>query len=250
MDWPVIGAIGGVSVLAVAVTVAAVAMVRATPEPPKKVVVTGMAPLLRYESRPEVGILNGTQPTTLDPADYGPASQPQRVQPSTPQQAAPVRRNPPPEHVARPQPQPHLQPQSQPLEQLQSPTHGPVASRPLAPGLNPARPQAEPQRADQRYEGVLTLPEISRIKASMHLTPQQEPQWRPVEAIMRDIGRQQTAQIGAGQRPEVDPASVQRLYQAAQPLLATLRPDQKEIMRRFARPLKSDGFKMLIVGLD
>jgi hypothetical protein len=222
-------------------------MVRATPEPPKKVVVTGMAPLLKFEARPEVGILNATQPTTLNPADFAPGAQPQRVQPKAPQQAAPpARRNPPPEHVARPPPQPHLPPQSQPLEQLQPPTHGPVASRPLAPGLNPARPQAEPQRADQRYEGVLTLPEISRIKASMHLTPQQEPQWRPVEAIMRDIGRQQTAQIGAGQRPEVDPASVQRLYQAAQPLLATLRPDQKEHLRKLARQM---GYESVASGL-
>src|SRR3977135_3947652 len=127
INWPVIGAIGGMSVLGIGVTVAAVAMVRATPEPPKKkVVVTGMAPLMRYETRPEVGILNGTQTTTLDPADFAPGAP--RVQPKAhgrAQAAPPVRRNPPPEHVARPQPQPHLQPQSQPLEQLQPPTHGP-----------------------------------------------------------------------------------------------------------------------------
>jgi hypothetical protein len=240
MDWPVIGAIAAVSVLAIGVTVAALAMVRATPEPPKKkVVVTGMAPLLRYESRPEVGILNGTQQTTLNPADFGAGSPSQRVQPKAPKQA-PGRRNPPPEQTARPVLPPH--------EQLQSPspTHGPVASRPLAPGLNPARPPAEPPGVDQRYEGVLTLPEISRIKASMRLTPQQEPHWRPVEAIMRDIGRQQTAQISSGHPPEVDSATAERLIQAAQPLLATLRPDQKEQIRKLARQM---GYESVASGI-
>jgi hypothetical protein len=222
LDWPVIGAVAGVSVLAVVVTVGAVAMVRATPEPPKKPAVTGMAPLMRYETRPEVGILNGTQPTTLNPADFTPGAQAARPQPKGPQQA-PAKRAPPPEHAARPV-TPHSEQQLQPP----SPTHGPVASRPLVPGDNPARQQLEPPRADRHNEGVLTLPEISRIKATMRLTPQQEPHWRPVEAVMRDIGRVQTAQISAGRKPEVDSDLVQRLYQAAQPLLGTLRPDQKE----------------------
>src|SRR5262245_43160048 len=111
MDWPVIGAISGVSVLAIAVTVGAVAMVRSAPEPPKRATIA-MAPLLRFEPRPEVGILTGgPQLASLNPADYGastPRGQPKASsQASAPPQASapqasPARRTPPPEAVARP----------------------------------------------------------------------------------------------------------------------------------------------------
>src|SRR5436190_22742967 len=101
MDWPVLGAIGGVGVLALAVTVGALAVVRATPEPPNKVVSTALTPLMGIETRPEVGILNGPpQLQPLDPADFGPNAV--RVQPKAPPPAAPAKRTPPPEHVARP----------------------------------------------------------------------------------------------------------------------------------------------------
>jgi hypothetical protein len=237
MDWPVIGAVSGVAALAVAVTLGTVAMVRSAPEPPKRTT-AALAPLLRFEPRPEVGILNGPQLSSLNPADYGPGAS-ARVQPpaapqpqATPPQAAPVRKNPPTTTpVAKP---------VHPPEQLRPPpAQGPVAARPLPPDPRLAlpKPQFEPPKVDHRYDGVLTLAEISRIKTNLRLTPQQEPQWRPVEAVMRDIGRQQTAQVQAGRKPEVDNGSVQRLYMAAQPLLGTLRPDQKEQIRKLARQM-------------
>jgi hypothetical protein len=245
MDWPVIGAVSGVAALAVAVTVGAVAMVRSAPEPPKKTT-AALAPLLRFEPRPEVGILNGPQLSSLNPADYG-AGTSARVQPqgapqspATPPQAAPVRKNPPAAPVAKP---------AHPPEQLRPPpAQGPVATRPLTPDprFAPPKPQFEAPKVDHRYDGVLTLAEISRIRTNLRLTPQQEPQWRPVEAVMRDIGRQQTAQVQAGRKPEVDNGSVQRLYMAARPLLGTLRPDQKEQIRKLARQMGYDSVASMI----
>jgi len=243
MDWPVLGAIGGVAVLAVAVTVGALAVVRATPEPPKRLVSTGLKPLMRIEARPEIGIVNAPpQQQTLDPADFGPNTVRMQPKAATPQAPPSPKRTAPPEHVARPE---HARPVPAPSEQLRPPTpaHGPVATGPAQfdPRVAPGRPPIEAQRSDPRYEGVLTLSEISRIRASMRLSPQQEPHWRPVEAVLRDIGRQQTLAINAGRRPEVDSASVQRLAQAAQPLVATLRPDQKEQFRRLGRQTSNDS---------
>jgi hypothetical protein len=114
------------------------------------------------------------------------------------------------------------------------------------PRLAPPKPQFEAPKVDHRYDGVLTLAEISRIKTNLRHTPQQEPQWRPVEAVMRDIGRQQTAQVQAGRKPEVDNGSVQRLYMAARPLLGTLRPDQKEQIRKLARQMGYDSVASMI----
>src|SRR2546421_12442621 len=105
MDWPVIGAITGVTVLGAAVTVGAIAMVRSTPEPAKKTAV--MAPLLRFESRPEVGIINGPELPGLMPSNFG--KLPPRP-PAAPQTkaapVAPAAKNPPP--AAAPKPRPAL----------------------------------------------------------------------------------------------------------------------------------------------
>src|SRR5439155_4153959 len=99
MDWPVIGAITGVTVLAAAVTVGAIAMVRSTPEPAKKTAV--MAPLLRFESRPEVGIINGPELPGLAPSNFGKLPPPP---PAKSAPAAPAAKNPPPPTAARPGP--------------------------------------------------------------------------------------------------------------------------------------------------
>jgi len=244
MDWPVIGAITGVTVLGAAVTVGAIAMVRSTPEPAKKTAV--MAPLLRFESRPEVGIINGPELPGLTPSNFG--KLPPRPPPAPPAKAAPAApaaKNPPPPTAARPGP---ALAALAPAERNYGMAHGPVAPRPLAPDprFEAPRPHFEAPKVDRRYDGVMTLAEISRIKASMRLTPAQEPQWHPVESVLRDIGRQQTALVHAGRKPEVDSAVVQRLYLAARPLLAMLRPDQKEQVRRLARSLGYESVAAMI----
>ena len=83
----------------------------------------------------------------------------------------------------------------------------------------------------------MTGSEIGRIRAALRLTAEQLPLWRPVEAVLRDIGRQQLAQIRNGDKPDVNMSAMTRVYYAAQSLLGTLRPDQKEQVRRLARSM-------------
>ncbi len=89
------------------------------------------------------------------------------------------------------------------------------------------------------YRGVLTSAEIARIKYSLRLSPDQERAWPSVEAALAEMGRQQIALIRHGQEPRISPNEWPpgRLYAAAGPLLQTLRPDQKETVRRLCRSL-------------
>jgi hypothetical protein len=90
-----------------------------------------------------------------------------------------------------------------------------------------------------RYHGVLTSTEIARIKYSLRLTPDQERAWPSVEAALAEMGRQQVALIRHGQEPRISQNDWPpgRLYAAAGPLVQTLRPDQKETVRRLCRSL-------------
>lgn len=236
MDWRVMGAVSGVTVLAVAVTLGAVAVVRSSPEPQKRP--STYAPPLRFEPRPKVGVLNGAEVTTIKSSNYGPAK---------PKAAA---------APARPKPGPKLSSVSSKPEPMLTPgkpaalPQGPLATpKPSAPDSHvaPAKPNIKPPKAtDHRFDGVLTLAEIGRIKSTMRLTREQEPQWVPVERALRDIGRQQTANVNAGKKPEINSGSVQRLYSAAGPLLGTLRPDQKEQIRKIARQMGYNSVASMI----
>ena len=90
-----------------------------------------------------------------------------------------------------------------------------------------------------RYRGVLTSAEIARVKYNLRLTPDQERAWPSVEAALAEMGRQQIALIRHGQEPRISPNDWPpgRLYAVAGPLLQTLRPDQKDIVRRLCRSL-------------
>jgi hypothetical protein len=90
-----------------------------------------------------------------------------------------------------------------------------------------------------RYHGVLTSAEIVRIKHNLRLTPEQELAWPPVEAALGEMGRQQIALIRHGQEPRISQSEwpAGRLYSVAGPLLQTLRPDQKDAVRRLCRSL-------------
>jgi hypothetical protein len=118
-------------------------------------------------------------------------------------------------------------------------TAPPVAKAPAAgPRVAPPAPQVE------QYQGVLTEAQITRIRYSLRLTPEQVLLWPPVHSMLSEMGHQQIAQIKAGQKPTLQAADwpPQKLYGAAGPLLNALRPDQKEQVRSLCRSL---GFQMV-----
>lgn len=87
------------------------------------------------------------------------------------------------------------------------------------------------------FEHEAAAVDIARVKRVLHLTPEQEPLWPPVEAALRDIARRQTQAEPAGFVRRVshqvvaivlDSAAVRRLAVAARPLIAVLRDDQKQ----------------------
>jgi hypothetical protein len=122
----------------------------------------------------------------------------------------------------------------------------PAAARvPLPPKRAAAAPKHDPNRKDT------ATAELARIKATLKLTPSQEPYWPPVEAALRDILMElgyepdhahgsKTAHA-APKRPaavaptQIDPDRVQRLTSAAMPLLMTFDESQKREVRRLAR---------------
>ncbi len=86
------------------------------------------------------------------------------------------------------------------------------------------------------FEQEAAAVDVARVKRVLHLTPEQERLWPPVEAALRDISRRQTqAERGVVHRISqrvvsivLDGAAVHRLAVAARPLIAVLRDDQKQ----------------------
>ncbi len=95
-------------------------------------------------------------------------------------------------------------------------------------------------------DGTLTVEQIARIKANLHLTPQQEQHWAPVEAELRVIARQMAADKAAGKKTKLTAETAQRLYWAAGPLIMSLRDDQKQEVRRLARSMGLEQVASLI----
>jgi hypothetical protein len=111
----------------------------------------------------------------------------------------------------------------------------------MVPEIHAALPTAH-------YQGVLTNAEIFRIKNNLRLSPDQEPKWPPVEAALSEMGRQQIQEIRHGQEPRISQNDwpPQRLYSIAGPLLMSLRPDQKDQVRRLCRSLGFDAVASLL----
>jgi hypothetical protein len=99
-----------------------------------------------------------------------------------------------------------------------------------------------------RYQGVLTSAEMARVRRDLRLTPDQEPKWPPVEAALSEMGREQITLLRHGQEPRVSPNDwpPQRLYSIAGPLLMSLRPDQKDQVRRLCHSLGFDGVATML----
>ena len=102
-------------------------------------------------------------------------------------------------------------------------------------------PQAAPF-ADHRYDGVISPGAISNIRSSLQLSPDQELRWRALAAAFGDAGREQKAQIDAGQRltSEFNKQILAKVIPSAIPLVQSLRDDQLNAAGRLARVL---GFK-------
>ena len=137
---------------------------------------------------------------------------------------------------------------------LMPPAESPApAAEPVTPAAEPAPRQAtgarpaavpeKPKRASAPSNAILDDGQIASIKSRLRLTSQQAQYWPAVEAALRDVARQQA--IDARKRHphkpppplDVNSAEVQRLIQAAMPLLQRLREDQKREVRTLVRVL-------------
>jgi hypothetical protein len=236
LDWGLIGATAGLAACLAVLGAGAIVVLRAGPEEVRKAPPT---PLLWSSRRTDAaadlqvfaasGGAMVTDARPLAPARERPATSYELFPASTEASAAPV---------AAPPRKPRVEPiVAKPAPEPKTPTH--VAMAPAAaaakPSVHPQAPGAAPKIVDHRYDGVLTMAEIARLKTSLQLTPDQEPLWRPLEAELRKIGRMQMALVHSGQKPEIPQSEHQPIYQAAMPLFATLRPDQKERVRIIAR---------------
>jgi hypothetical protein len=83
------------------------------------------------------------------------------------------------------------------------------------------------------------------MRAALKLTRDQEPYWPPVEALLRDIARQQTklrpaataTTNGKPVKMEIGDADTQRLTSVAFQLLMSLREDQRRDALRLAQAM-------------
>ena len=87
---------------------------------------------------------------------------------------------------------------------------------------------------------------IAAIKAELRLTATQLPLWQRLEEALRAVSREQAQDESAGLLRRVsrrvvaimfDDTTVQRLKEAALPLLASLSEEQKAVARRIAQKL-------------
>ncbi len=243
MDWPLTAAVGTLVVAVGAASVGAVVVLRSEPQKieTSQFQLSALNTTAAYSKPAPVSSNNvnlsparpGLVPARpgLVPAGPGlvPAEQPLLV-PAAPLVVAPASVM--PSIVAVAPPSVAVERPKVPLPAVNQEPPKP-AKRTVAPPSN--HPPPPPKIA--RVDGVMTGGEIARIRSSLRLTSEQEPLWRPVEAVLRGIGRQQAIQIRNGEKPEVDTSAMYRLYGAAQPLLAVLKPEQKERVRRLARSM-------------
>ena len=247
MDWPVIGSLTGVAVLAGVVGVGTFAalrsdepLVRQRPSAPALLGAPQSAPALHarpqqpHQQQPhQQQSYQQGQTLVLSRLSVQDAELDVAIRPSVfPVEPAPrLRLEPPPfaEGLGEREKEPEtasLQPDD--AEKNDQP---PVAARP-----GPKKPKDKP-RVKVHDRRVMTAGKIVTLRRTLRLVPDQVAHWRPVEVVLREIGREQLAQLKRGGKPEVGTGLMMRLYYAAQPLLGTLRPDQKERIRAMARSL-------------
>jgi hypothetical protein len=232
MDWRLIAAVSGAAGSFCFLVIGAYVVFTHDPLPRRT---AAPAPMLLSGYRfaitttPSLISMRPPSPVGSDPSAQGPLQEsPPATSPFAPQGSAALPSSDPPPPA---------------VEDIDGP-HG--AAPP--PVIEVKKSSAAPELHAARYRGVLTSAEIVRVKSRLRLTPEQERTWPPVEAALAEMGRQQIALIRHGQQPRISPSDwpPDRLYAAAGPLLQTLRPDQKEAVRRLCRSLGFEGVASMI----
>jgi hypothetical protein len=119
-----------------------------------------------------------------------------------------------------------------------------AAPAPLSPAkaANPAAAKPVPRVTRPKF--ALDDAEIARIKERLHLTPDQQRMWPPVEAALRNLAyrraREARRRGGALQLADADGAEVQGLKSAAIPLLMSFNDEQKDEVRNLAHGMGLD----------
>jgi hypothetical protein len=104
-------------------------------------------------------------------------------------------------------------------------------------------------RAEDIDQPEKLIAQIARMKTTLKLTPDQEAYWRPVEAELRKIAREQPqkkANAKGRTKIAIDPESARRLSWVAFPLILSLSEEQKQIVRHTARSM---GFEQVASAL-
>jgi hypothetical protein len=124
-----------------------------------------------------------------------------------------------------------------------------TAVTPLAVAEPWEAPQKNQERVASHTRPILQESHITRLRAALNLTPEQQKYWAPVEAALRALARQQAREgVGSGMMQRMsDKAStmagtavkLRRLASAAAPLIRVLDDGQKRNAVSFAH---SAGF--------
>jgi hypothetical protein len=214
MDWPVIGSIAGVTALAGSVTLGGWFVLRSAPMPRND----PSAPVLLVD-RNSILYLAPQERRSEPPTSFTSNPRIELAALPHPEREKPVR---------VPRPSDH--------DLLDTPKKSTVA-KPRPETLIDRTPQKPAVMVDERYAHVLTPDKVAQLRRMLHLRPEQTEHWPAVEAMLHQIGRIQMAHIRRGEKPEVDSSVMMQLYSAAQPLLYTLVPEQKEKIRSLAKSL-------------
>jgi hypothetical protein len=251
MDWRLIAAISGAAGTFCFVAIGAYVVFAHDPTPRRS---AAAAPTLLSEYRFAVTTtpsLMSVRPATPSPFEPDPSAQ----SPFAPQGSAAHSSYPPPLNA---QGKALTTAAAVPSGRIDTPAPAVNAVRQVPHGVGPPPvvevkkssvvPELHAALPTSRYRGVLTSAEIVRVRSSLRLTPEQERAWPPVEAALAEMGRQQIALIRRGQEPRIAPSEWPpgRLYAVAGPLLQTLRPDQKEVVRRLCRSLGFENVASMI----
>ena len=91
-------------------------------------------------------------------------------------------------------------------------------------------PQGPPPRPPQPVAAVFNDAQIASIKDRLKLTEEQEPYWQEVEASLREVVWDRSR----GDRPRLEPSSLERFMKAAAPFVATLSVKQRSEIQALA----------------
>jgi hypothetical protein len=121
---------------------------------------------------------------------------------------------------------------------------------PAAPIDGPPLPRPRPRLANQLVQknySLLSDMQIAALKERLELTAAQQPYWPAVESALRDVARKiHERRTAPGRQAAFAPADIEQIKAAAQPLLSTLREEQKRQARALARIIGLEAVASLI----